>query len=377
MTPELFFLISKIFYAAIHLYIFIRLWRIVPKKTGTRLAVFLPLILFACCYFAGMRAESALPFGWVRTIQIIGSFWIFIALYTLMILLLIDLTRLLNRLFHFLPPHLAHPGLRTQRRIAGGIATGLLLICGMGYLHFSRPAVVHLTLKTDRGAGVRDSVRIVMASDLHLGYILNKREAKRFVREINAQQGDIILLAGDVIDRSPGPVIERNLREELSELNAPLGVYAVPGNHEYYGDPETSIAYIESAGITLLRDRAVPVDSSFYLIGRDDYYVRNRASLKRLTDFLPDDMPRILLDHQPRSLGEAAENGIALQLSGHTHDGQFFPVNLIVKGMYEVSHGYKQKGETHFYVSSGLGLWNSMVRVGTRSEIVAITLLFE
>jgi predicted MPP superfamily phosphohydrolase len=88
-------------------------------------------------------------------------------------------------------------------------------------------------------------------------------------------------------------------------------------------------------------------------------------------------LPIILMDHQPHKLIEAQNNGIDLQLSGHTHNGQVWPFNYIVKKVFEIGHGYYKKGNTNYYVSSGLGLWGSLIRIGTQSEIVCITLQFD
>jgi len=123
-----------------------------------------------------------------------------------------------------------------------------------------------------------------------------------------------------------------------------------------------------------LRDSVCLVDSSFYLIGRDDRTNTKRKSLKELVTGLNVNLPRILMDHQPYHLDEAEKNNIDFQISGHTHNGQFFPGNLFVKKIYELGYGYLKKGNSHFYVSSGLGIWGPQYRIGTESELVVIHL---
>ncbi|MFZ4725789.1 MAG: metallophosphoesterase, partial [Paludibacter sp.] len=117
-------------------------------------------------------------------------------------------------------------------------------------------------------------------------------------------------------------------------------------------------------------------DSSFYIVGRDDKSNLNRKKLSEIVTGLDKKLPFILMDHQPYHLEEAEQNDIDFQISGHTHNGQFFPGNLFVKKMYELGYGYLKKGNTHYYVSSGLGLWGPQYRIGTESELVVINLKY-
>jgi predicted MPP superfamily phosphohydrolase len=173
------------------------------------------------------------------------------------------------------------------------------------------------------------------------------------------------------------PVIKQNMAEELRTIKARYGVFAINGNHEHYAETPTATAdYLKSAGIKVLRDEVCLVDSSFYIVGRDDRSNSQRKSLAELVKGLNQSMPRILMDHQPNYLEEAEKNGIDLQISGHTHNGQFFPGNFLVKYMNELAYGYSKRGKTHYYVSSGLGLWGPQYRIGTQSELVVINLKY-
>jgi len=136
------------------------------------------------------------------------------------------------------------------------------------------------------------------------------------------------------------------MAEEFRQIKAPLGVYAISGNHEYYAEnPYTTSEYLKAAGITYLRDSAALVNNSFYIVGRDDRTNHKRKNLSDIVNGIDKTKPVILLDHQPFHLNEAQENGVDLQISGHTHNGQFFPGNLLVKKMYELGHGYMQKAK--------------------------------
>ena len=124
--------------------------------------------------------------------------------------------------------------------------------------------------------------------------------------------------------------------------------------------------------INLLRDSSVLIDDSFYLVGRDDRTNINRKSLKELIENLDKTKPILVLDHQPYHLEESEINQVDIQFSGHTHQGQIWPISLLTNALFEKSHGYLKKGNTHYYVSSGIGIWGGRYRIGTYSEYVVI-----
>jgi hypothetical protein len=156
-------------------------------------------------------------------------------------------------------------------------------------------------------------------------------------------------------------------------------VFAVTGNHEYIGGAGPACAYLEEHGITMLRDSVARLEGGTYIVGREDrssagFGGGKRKTLESLMAEVDTAYPVVLMDHQPFRLEEAAGKGIDLQLSGHTHHGQLWPLNKITEAVYEVSRGEAVKGETHFYVSSGVGTWGPPVRTGNRPEIVLIRL---
>ena len=187
---------------------------------------------------------------------------------------------------------------------------------------------------------------------------------------INAQHPDLILISGDLIDNSVVPLYTENMAEELGDLKAPMGIYMVLGNHEYISGIDESIRYIKSTPIQLLRDSVVTLPNGIQLIGRDDRHNRKRRSLQELMVNVDKSKPIILLDHQPFDLEETEAAGIDLQFSGHTHHGQIWPISWVTESIFEQSHGYRQWGNSHVYVSSGLSLWGPPFRIGTHSEMV-------
>ena len=221
----------------------------------------------------------------------------------------------------------------------------------------------------------------MLVSDIHLGTLTPKKHIQKRINLINSLRPDIILLAGDILDEDLTPVIHLDLGSALKELKAPLGVYGITGNHEYIGGVEPAVNYLENHGITLLRDSVIKINNSFYLAGREDRDINRfsgdtRLPVEELLKDTPRDLPIILMDHQPYELGKSAAAGASLQVSGHTHHGQIWPLNYITRAVYEISRGYGNINGMHVYVSNGLGTWGPPVRIGTRPEIVFFQIRF-
>ena len=210
-----------------------------------------------------------------------------------------------------------------------------------------------------------------MVSDLHIGYHNPRKELKRWIDMFNAEHPDIVLIAGDIIDMSMRPLEEENMAEELRRIEAP--VYACLGNHEFYSNKPEAKKFIEESGIHLLIDSTVTV-GDITIIGRDDRTNMRRRPLDELTRNADMSRYSILLDHQPYHLEKAERAGIDFQFSGHTHYGQVWPISWITNYVYECAYGEHKRGNTRYYVSSGLGIWGGKFRIGTRSEYVVATL---
>jgi len=342
-----------------------QLWRDVLVIRNAYVAII--VLLFLSIVVAFLTSFVKIPCA--RCFALIGFSALLIFVYLVISFFLVDIVRVANYLFHFAPK-----GLLLFRKYCF-LCTIVLMAIAMfiGNYKFNHPKVVLLPI-TSTKTGLLHPLKIVMASDLHLGNTINKKHLQRYVAMINAQHPDMVLLAGDIFDNNIMPVVEQNMSEELQNIKAPLGVFAVPGNHEYIGGHVMpKLAYLQESNITVLKDRVVLVDSVVWIIGRDDRTNVNRKSISELVTPLDTSKFLILLDHQPYFLEEAALNHIDLQLSGHTHDGQFFPITLLVKTMYEKAHGYLKKDNTHYYISSGLGLWGAPFRIGSQSELVVIT----
>ena len=166
--------------------------------------------------------------------------------------------------------------------------------------------------------------------------------------------------------------------EILRSIETTLGVYAIAGNHEFYAGEEDTFTWMEDQCITVLRDSVVMIPGVAYLLGREDQSAPERKTLREIWDNSPyagqpRKLPLIVMDHQPTKTNEAVEFGVDLQLSGHTHAGQIWPVSYIVKKANDLFYGEYVKGKTRFYVTSGLAIWGPPYRIGVaRSEYVVI-----
>ncbi|MBQ5393825.1 MAG: metallophosphoesterase, partial [Alistipes sp.] len=307
---------------------------------------------------AMMLRHAALPAWLGQTLFTVGSSWMVITLYLVLSLLVVDLLRLC--------------GLTLRFGFVGAVLfTTLLLV--VGYINHRHPMVVHIAMQTDRPIE-GGAVRIAFVSDVHLGEGTGRKQLERYVRLINQEQPDLILITGDLIDNSITPLHRDRMHEPLNALTAPLGIYMVAGNHEYISDIEQSKAFLEITPITLLQDSVVTLNNGVQLLGRDDRSNRHRKPLDKLAATATGEGPRILLDHQPYHLQQTDSLGLELQLSGHTHHGQVWPMSLLTDHLYEQSHGYRRWSNSHIYVSSGLSLWGPPFRIGTRGELVIIRL---
>ena len=204
------------------------------------------------------------------------------------------------------------------------------------------------------------------------------RLQKRIVKMSNAQPPDLVVIAGDIIDYESRFAENAHIEDDLRQLKAPLGVYGIYGNHEYRANRFAKFRWFAKTGITFLVDSVVSPDSTFTLIGRDDFVNHaNRMTLHSLMKAVDNSKPTIVLEHQPWSFDELAMNHVDLGLYGHTHNGQLWPYPLLLKFIYECPYGYYKKGTTQFYVSSGIGIAGAPYRVGTISELVVLHIRFK
>lgn len=368
-------------YSLINVYILKRGWQAL-SGTGKIRSVFVMVALFlVLSYPAGRLLQGLSPGKTSEVLLFTGGLYFGFMFYSLIFVLGIDILRLGNRLVRFFPFSVQnHPQKTGQVAFVIGVSLSVIIMVG-GYLNASRLQVRNLDLHINKTAGDLEDLNIVMASDIHFGTVAGKYRLKKIITTINRLDPDIVLLPGDIVDADISPSQGRELSLLLRGIKAPLGVFAVPGNHEYYSGHAEKMAYLREGGVTVLMDNWVNIDGGICLIGRKDVsasgFGGERKSLEDVMKDADTSLPLILLDHQPFHLNEAEEAGIDLQLSGHTHNGQLFPLNLINKRLYELNWGYLRKGKTHYYVSCGAGTWGMPVRTAGVPEVIDIKIRFQ
>ena len=376
----LFFSIFFTVYGLVNLYIFVRGWQALPRGSSLRTYYTLIFLVLASSFIGGRFLENV----WLSVVSDLlvwmGAFWIAAMLYFFLAILILDLLRLINHWLPFFPSFIANNYPTAKRVTAFTITGGVLLLLVVGHINALTPRTVTLHLAIPKRIQGPATLNIVAASDIHLGTIIGRKRLDSMVTKINALNPDLVLLPGDIVDEDLAPVIKHNLGETLRNLKSRWGVFAITGNHEYIGGVEEASAYLSDHGVTVLRDQVVKLNDSFYLVGREDRSIRRtgkgRKPLQELMAAVDQKCPIILMDHQPFQLEEGETNGADLQISGHTHHGQLWPISLVTRRVYELSWGYKKKNSTHVYVSCGFGTWGPPVRIGNRPEIVNIKISF-
>ena len=357
------------------------IWQILPFPHSWRwLVAGICIVLFLTMFLAFSGFIEKMPLRLATVTYEVGNSVIFVLFYLVMLFLVLDFARWT----HLIPKEwLSNNGYSTI-----SILALTLFIFGYGYRHYLDKVRVPLEIKTTKNISLstgtsetsfgKKAVKVVLLSDLHLGYHNRRQEFKRWVDKINNEHPDLILIGGDIIDISVRPLLEENMGEEFHRFNAP--VLACLGNHEYYSGESKAQQFYREAGITLLKDSVVTM-GNLRIVGRDDRTNAHRKPLKEILalaesgDKAAERPFTILLDHQPYHLEEAEQNGIDFQFSGHTHHGQVWPVSWIADALYEDAFGSLQKGKTQYYVSSGMGIWGGKFRIGTQSEYVVLTII--
>jgi hypothetical protein len=266
--------------------------------------------------------------------------------------------------------------------LGGAVMALMAILFARGVRNARSPVVRTYDLEVPKPAGHIRRLHIAVVSDLHLGHLVGNRHLDRLLREMDRLRPDLILLAGDVIDDDIEPYIRNRMGERMKRLKAPLGVYAVLGNHEYYsGKIEAFVKAMDNAGIAVLRDEAKLVGGALYVVGRKDKTAESadpegRKPVASLIAPLDASRPVLVMDHQPTGYGEAEAAGVDVLISGHTHRGQMAPNHWITRRLFELDWGYKRRGNMHAVVSSGFGTWGPPLRLMSRSEIVLLRVRF-
>ncbi len=367
-----------LYFAGIY-YIGLRLWQSIGSMLGYGFVSYywVVFVVLAGTYFWGRIAAIYLPGDMSDKLIWFGSYGLGIAFYMLLLWIVFDTFKMVGSFMGFWPN-----GSRPSLYLALFIAFLASAIVYYGNGRASTPEVRHYDITINKPAGKWNQLRVVLISDIHAGLLVGRARLERAVRIINDLDPDLVLMPGDIIDENIGAFVENEMPEVLLGIRSRLGVFGVLGSHEYiWGHSEKSLASLRQAGIHILRDNYVKLDECLYIVGRDDLFREQivgtpRKDLSVILGEWDSQLPIILMDHQPVNLDEARLVGIDLQLSGHTHHGQIYPINLITKAIFKKDWGYLKNDKYQLIVSSGYGTWGPPIRIGTSSEIVAIAIHF-
>jgi hypothetical protein len=306
---------ASIIHVTLNVLVFLKGWYTFDKKRWARIILILVFGIEFIIYTYGFIFYKSLPENIVQLIRVMGTSWMLFLLYSGGLWLIIDLVYILvkkaqKKSWHFKK--------QSQKFKITSFIVPILVVSGImtyGHYKFMNPVVQQLHVSVNKPAEGIDSVRIAVIGDLHIGWMINREHTKRIVDLIMLQKPDLILFVGDILDSHIDPILDQNIEKELERLSATLGVYSCTGNHEYRYDAEEKIELLNEAGIIMLRDSAVFIDSAFYVVGREDKVVLDRKSTKELLRDQRVDMskPVIVLNHTPDNLSE--ESGFSGQYS--------------------------------------------------------------
>ncbi len=325
----------------------------------------------------------------------VSTYWIGVLMYSAIAVGVFELLRIIAK----------HTKLKNTKLFSRGgtvtigslITAFTVLICVYGGINARNIRVTDYTVSVNKKCEGLDKLNIVLVADLHLGYSIGVRQVEKMVDKINEQSPDIVVIAGDIFDNSYDSLDDpQGIKNEFRRIESKYGVYATMGNHDIeekilmgftfsWGESpalsEQMQEFVSDCGMKVLYDESVLIDDRFYLVGRRDRDKPgtsdgSRAAVGELTKGLDKSKPIFVIAHEPDELQETADAGADLDLSGHTHDGQLFPLTVFVRAIWENPCGELKKDEMTSIVTSGVGVYGPFMRVGTHAEICNITVEF-
>ena len=326
----------------------------------------------------------------------ISTYWTGVLIYSAIAVVVFEILRIIAK----------HTKLKNTKLFSrggtvtiGSIVTACaVLVCVYGGINARNIRVTDYSVSVNKKCEGTDNLKIVLIADLHLGYSIGVDHMTKMVDRINEQDADLVVVAGDIFDNSYDSLDDpEGIKEQFHRIKSKYGIYATMGNHDIeekilmgftfsWGEsPALSQQmqdFVEDCGMKVLYDESVLVDDKFYLVGRRDRDKPgtddgSRAEISELTKDLDKSKPIFVIAHEPDELQETADAGADIDLSGHTHDGQFFPLTVFMRAIWENPCGELKKDNMTSIVTSGVGLFGPFMRVGTHAEICNITVEFD
>ena len=348
-----FFIVFLAIYLGIHFYVFFRMYDLFYLKKSTGLIILISLLALSFPLFSILERfhHSAIT----RGLYIMSATWVGVMAFLFTSLLVFELIRLFFKNIDTI----------TSGMVIIFIVIFLAIVSIVNAYYIETKHIV-IPMKN-----LEKNMTLVQISDVHLGTIHNVHFLRRIVEKTNNVNPDAVLITGDLFDG--GGALNGEISALLNQFKAET--FFTTGNHERYVGLDNAMTILNKTKIRILNNAAVDY-RGLQIVGVEDTY----DDFSRPDDFISripmnKSLPTVLMYHQPTGVKEANEAGIDLQLSGHTHDGQFFPFNLVVMGLTRYSNGLYDYNGTKIYVTSGTGTWGPPMRLFSRNEIVVVHLV--
>ena len=372
-----FFTIVTSIYSAGHYYIYSWLVRWAEPARPLRRSFQLGFLLLIISFPAGRILAQVDYNPFTYSLTLVSSVWMGLVLYLVLLALGTDLVWALLRVLSLLGGKRIRLRVTTRRVLAACMGLTVLSLGGVAWLEAHNLGVTRLDIPLRGLPAEMDGFTVVQLSDLHYGMLTENGKLSRIMERVNELKPDLIVITGDLVDEGVSHMEE--MAQPLKLLKSRHGVLAITGNHEYYAGVNRAVEIMKSAGIEVLRNEMKVLPSGLQFLGVDDPTGSRRreepaADLEKQLSRLDREKASILLYHQPIHFEKAASFGVGLQLSGHTHGGQLYPIIYISRMIYPRTPGLHQIGESKMYVSRGAGTWGPPMRLGSPPEIVEITL---
>jgi hypothetical protein len=370
--------------ALIHLYLWQRLVRDTTRPGARRRLAGLGLLAGALVVLATLVLGGPLPRRYETWLAWPGFLWLGIVFYLLVVLLVLELPVLAVRLGQRRAARTSGAPDQDRRlllRRGAAVAAGVVAAGAGGYgvwRAYAPPRVRRLQVPLARLDRRADGLRVAVIADLHVGPLSGRGQVERVVEIVNSLEPDLVAVVGDLVSTEVGAVVRE--AASLRRMRSRYGSFFVTGNHEYYHGFEEWLAAADELGLRVLRNQRVEIihrGGAIDLAGVNDRegsrYDDPPDYAAALGDRDPS-RPVVLLAHQPVQVHRAAEFGVDLQLSGHTHGGQLYPFDYLVRLDQPAVSGLAEVDGTQVYVTNGAGFWGPPMRVGADPDVTLLEL---
>ncbi len=370
----MFHLYLTLAYVIPNIYVFIRINQLFIGKGYKILYTIIYLIFFAV-YPVSRNLVDHSENAAIQILSVFAGYLLPFYLYLFLSVLVFDLFLLFNYFLRILSTEKRKSYRFRIYTFSAMIFLSVFVVVG-GAINLNTIRVSSYQIHIPKKNSKIDNLRVAFVADIHILESTRLSYIQRFVAKVNSIKPDVVLFGGDIVEGDSENETTVGIENAFRNIKSKYGSFGVVGNHEFYGGQEFS-TFFQKAGITMLYDTVVNIDNSFYIGGRFDERLKNRKTIGEIMETFTPDLPFILLDHRPTQLKEVSQTSVDAQFSGHTHNGQLFPINFVIKQMYELSWGYRKIGNTHFFVTSGLRLWGPPVKTAGKSEIILVDFVFE